>query len=236
MQTGLFRLVENEYGRRLGYGVDHTSPSPSKAEMQLFTKDQLLQNLRISKVDSVGEYVERIRRQGSNVASEGLEKARKLMAMAQIHDWLSKDGSKLLLVYGHSKTLGNGKTSPLSVFCASMAATLAQSESLVVLQYYCRYHSLDSDGLPAGPLGLVQSLLGQLLRQPDHILPQSLHLDKEFFNRADHENIDNLCEIFGVLFSQIIQTKITICILDEIAEFEGAYGGWGHGMTWVAFN
>ncbi|KAL1876230.1 hypothetical protein Daus18300_002858 [Diaporthe australafricana] len=235
MQTGLFRLVEEtEYCRRLGYGIDQTSSSSSKTERILVSKDHLLQYLRLSDVGSVGEDIERIRRQGSNVASEGLEKARKLISMTEVNDWLSKDESKLLLVDGHSKSPGNGKTSPLSVFCASLATTLAQSESLIVLQYFCGHHSLDSDGLSAGPLGLIQSLLAQLLHQSDDILPESLDLDKELYNRVDHENIDNLCEVFGALFSQINPTKISICILDEIAEFEGDYGGWGDGMSLVA--
>lgn len=214
--------------------MDRTSSSPSKAERLLVSKDHLLRHLRLSEIGSVGEDIERIRRQGINVASEGLEKARRLMSMAEVNDWLSKDKSRLLLVDGHSKHLGNGKTSPLSVFCASLASTLAQSESMIILQYFCGHHALDSDGLSAGPLGLVQSLLAQLLRQPDDILPESLDLDKELCNRVDHEDIDNLCEVFGVLFSQINPTKITICILDEIAEFEGDWGGWGDGMSLIA--
>lgn len=37
-----------------------------------------------------------------------------------------------------------------------------------------------------------------------------------------------------MLFSQMDPSKITICILDEISEFEGARNGWMNGMCLVA--
>lgn len=199
------------------------------------TKIHLLQYLGLVNSGSVQEDVETIRRQGTNVAAEGLGHARKLLAMAQFNEWLANDDSKLLLVDGHCKSFGNNsKTSALSVFCASLASTLAQSDSLVVLQYFCGHHAMDSDSLPGGPLGLIKSLLGQLLRCPDDVLPQIVHLEQRLYDRADHEDIDHLCEIFGLLFSHINPAKITICIIDEIAEFEGERGGWVDDMRLVA--
>lgn len=154
--------------------------------------------------------------------------------MAQFNEWMQKDASRLLLIDGHCKTLSNGKTSPLSVLCASLASNFAESDSLVVLQYYCGHHGLDSNGVPAGPLGLIKSLLAQLLQKPDNILPQKLEVDKELYDRVIPDDVDSLCELFGVFFSQTDPHKITLCIIDEIAEFEGELGGWGPDMTLVA--
>lgn len=218
----------------LGYDSDITQSSTTKSETFFATKTQLIERLGLSHSGSVAEDVEIIRRQGTNVAAAGLEHARKLMAMAQFNEWLGNDDSELLLVDGHCQNFGNAKTSPLSVFCASLASTLAQSESLVLLQYFCGHHTLDSDSLPGGPLGLIKSLLGQLLHRPDDVLPRDVHLDRRLYDRADHDDVDHLCEIFGVLYSQINPAKITICILDGISEFEGAGRGWLDGICLVA--
>lgn len=168
------------------------------------------------------------------MVTEGLEHARKLLTTEQFTSWLSRDESNLLVVDGHCKSFAHGKTSPLSVFCASLASTLRRSGSLVILWYFCGSHTVDSGDLPGGPLGLIRSLLGQLLYHPDDVLPENLRVASNLYNRADHENIDHLCEIFGAVFSQINPMKITICLLDNIAEYEGAYRGWAAGMCLIA--
>lgn len=255
MQTGFYRLVEEtEYCQSkhppysshpstcltsvsgIGSYKALDDPSPMKTDKLLISKDELLVRLNLGEVDSIVEDVERIRQQGTNVASEGRELARKIMTMTKFTEWVQEDHSRLLLVDGHCKDLSNGKTSPLSVLCASLASNFAESDSLVILQYYCGHHGLDSNGLPAGPLGLIRSLLAQLLRKPDDVLPQTLEVDRELYDRVNPDDIDNLCEIFGVIFSQINRNKITLCIIDEIAEFEGERGGWADGMSLVAFQ
>lgn len=158
------------------------------------------------------------------------------MTTTQFTEWMQKDESRLLLVDGHCKDLSNSKTSPLSVLCASLASNFAEADSLVILQYYCGHHGLDSNGLPAGPLGLIKSLLTQLLQKPDDVLPQNLQLDKELFDRVKPDDVDNLCEIFAAVFSQLDPNKITLCIVDEVAEFEGARGGWDDSMSLIAFQ
>lgn len=202
----------------------------------LISKDDLLQHLELTGIGSITNDVERIRQQETNVASEGRELARKIMTMAQFTEWVTKDDSRLLLLDGHCKNLGNGKTSPLSVLCASLASTLAEAEPLVILQYYCGHHGLNSNGLPAGPLGLIKSLLAQLLCKPDDILPRTLQIDRELYEKARPDDIDNLCELFGAVFSHIDRNRIAICIIDEIAEFEGARDGWADGMSLIAFQ
>lgn len=237
MQTGLYRLVEEtEHCQRIGSYNTVDAPRLTNTEKLLISKDELLLHLNLGEVGSIAEDVDRIRQQGTNVASEGRELARKIMSMAQFTEWVQEDRSRLLLVDGHCKDLGNGKTSPLSVLCASLASNFAESNSLVILQYYCGHHGLDSNGLPAGPLGLIRSLLAQVLRKPDDVLPQEIEMDRELYDRVNPDDIDNLCEIFGVIFSQINQHKITLCIIDEIAEFEGERGGWADGMSLVAFQ
>lgn len=209
---------------------------PNNGSKILIGKGDLMQRLDLIGTGYIAEDVEKIRQQETNVASEGRELARKIMSMEQFSEWLTKDESRLLSLDGHCKNLGNGKTSPLSVLCASLASTLAEAGSLVILQYYCGQHAVDSNDLPGGPLGLIKSLLAQLLTRPDNVLPKTLQIDKELYDRARAYDIDNLCEVFGAAFSQVERNKITICIIDEIAEFEGALGGWDNGMSLVAFQ
>lgn len=220
----------------IGYSKSLDALESTNTEKLVITKNELLLQLNLRDVGSIAGDVDRIRQQGTNVASEGRELARKIMATTQFTEWMQKDESRLIQVDGHCKDLGNGKTSPLSVLCASLASNFADSDSLVVLQYYCGHHGLDSNGLPAGPLGLIKSLLSQLLRQSDDVLPLSLQVDRELYDRVKPDDVDNLCELFAILFSQINPNKITLCIIDEVAEFEGARGGWSDDMTLVAFQ
>ncbi|KAK7699855.1 hypothetical protein SLS64_011285 [Diaporthe eres] len=229
-------LLRKQEGSWIGSYKALDAPRPTKTDKILISKVELLLYLNLGEVGSIVEDVDRIRQQGTNVASEGRELARKIMNMAQFTEWVQEDHSRLLLVDGHCKDLGNGKTSPLSVLCASLASNFAESDSLVILQYYCGHHGLDFNGLPAGPLGLIRSLVAQLLRKSDDVLPQELEIDRELYDRVNPNDIDNLCEIFGVIFSQINRNKITLCIIDEIAEFEGERGGWADGMSLVAFQ
>ncbi|KAJ0114044.1 hypothetical protein J7T55_007878 [Diaporthe amygdali] len=225
--------------QRLGYTTDPAARSPLylfAAEKLCITKNELAKHLRVSEIYSVNEDVERVHRQATNVTTEGLEQARKILSTAEVTDWLSKDESKLILVDGHCKNHGYGKTSPLSVFCASSASALDESPSLVILKYFCSHHSSNSENLPAGPLGLIKSLLGQLLHKSDDVLPLDLHLDNELLDRADPDDVPDLCEVFASIFSQINPAKITICILDEIAEFEGERDGWGESMRFIAYQ
>lgn len=193
-------------------------------------------HLNLREVGSVVEDVNRIRQQGTNVASEGRELARKITTTTQFTEWMQKDESRLLLVEGHCKSLGYGKTSPLSILCASLASNFAESDSLVILQYYCGHHGLDSTGLHAGPLGLIKSLLAQLLQKSDNVLPQNLQVERALYDRVKPDDVDNLCEIFSLVFSQVDRKNITLCVIDEIAEFEGAGSGWNDGMSLVAFQ
>jgi hypothetical protein len=259
MQTGLYRLVEEtEYCKSepssvpsslptymtdkgcLTYligiaSTEYTHATRSESEaIIVVTKEDLLKRLQLYELGSVVGDIEEIRRQESNVASEGREVTRKIMSMVKFTEWVTKDESRLLLLDGHCKNFGNRGTSPLSVLCASLASTLAGAESLIILQYYCGHHGLDSNGLPAGPLGLIQSLLAQLLCKPDNVLPQSLKLDRKIYERVRPDDVDSLCELFGTVFSQVEPSKITLCIVDEIAEFEGEPGGWGDDMSLIA--
>lgn len=211
-------------------------PESTKTEKLAITKDEVLLQLNLGDFGSIVEDVDRIRQQGTNVASEGRELVRKIMNTTQFTELIQKDESRLIQVDGHCKDLGNGKTSPLSVLCASLASNFADSDSLVILQYYCGHHGLDSNGLPAGPLGLIKGLLAQLLRKSDDVLPLNLQVDRELHDRAKPDDVDNLCELFAILFSQINPSKITLCIIDEVAEFEGARGGWSNDMTLIAFQ
>lgn len=202
--------------------------------MQVVTKARLIQHLRLPSADSIREDIERIRQQGTNVSSEGLAHARKLMATERFTSWLSRDESMLQAVDGHCQSLSYGKTSPLSVFCASLASTLSQSSSFVILQYFCGQHIMDTVELPGGPLGLIKSLLRQLLDCPDDVLPGELHLRSDLCDGVDHESVDKLCQIFEIVFSQMNPIRITICLIDGIAEYEGTYRGWADDMCLIA--
>lgn len=208
--------------------------------MEPFTKTQLLWELGLSGVDFSREAVQVIEEQAQreDLAVKSQEMSGAIADTEQGTAWMTS-AKALLLVDGHCEDDCHGATSPLSVVCASLARHFAGSHPYVVLQYYCNHQGIVvPHGLPAGPLGLIKSLLAQLLHQSDDVLQENLWLNVEICNKAVLEDIGGLCQLFESLTYYINRSKITVCVIDEIAQFERAHDGlgWADGMRQVAHS
>jgi hypothetical protein len=88
----------------------------------------------------------------------------------------------------------------------------------ITLHFFCSQHVASNDDLQ-GPRGLIRSLLSQLL----HIWPTApLHeVDLAGFN-SNHEfiSMEDLCQLFELLLSQLTMHTTVFCIIDNLAQFE----------------
>jgi hypothetical protein len=101
------------------------------------TKEELVRILKIQETDASAETdMKYILRRANSMQQRGLSRARSLMTKDAFKTLVAKDVSGILMVDGHCKEDGDGKTSPLSVWSASFAASLMLSDSLVVLHYF----------------------------------------------------------------------------------------------------
>lgn len=244
MQTGLYRIVsEDQYIERLlntdlhqytsrmdrltkYLSENHLWPdieytrrtrTPVQA-LSPMTREELLRHLQLPKDDTADmDDLKYVLRRSHAMGQRGLDQARSLMSKDAFKALLAKDQSTILMVDGHVKNEGAGKISPLSVWSASFAASLSQSDSIVALHFFCSLHSCsDSEDVNAGPLGLMRSILAQLIRQADISTwirrPQILSQD----NR-----VESISQLFKSLLTEIDPGKTIFLIIDNVSEFEG---------------
>lgn len=254
MQTGLYRIVsEDQYIQRefitlpnsffhLPYKVNQTVENHLWPEIDFtsrprtpvyllppITKTQLLERLHLQQDDeSHTDDLKYILRRNHSMTPRGLDQARSLMSKEAFKTLLATDKSAILMVNGHSKSEGAGKVNPLSVWSASFAASLAQSDTVVVLHFFCGLHSdEDSDDVHAqGPMGLARSLLGQLIHQADDTLRLG-PLDTLPVNELQEGNINSILHLFKSLLASVDTGKTVFMIIDNVSEFEGmTWNGW----------
>jgi hypothetical protein len=141
-----------------------------------------------------------------------------VMASPRFQQWVAANETDLIYVDGHLDPSRFGKTSPISYFCANLALLFRDSVTSITLHFFCGQHVASNDELQ-GPRGLIRSLLSQLLS----IWPTvPLHgIDLSGFN-GNHESIpmEDLCQLFELLLSQLPMQTNVFCIIDDLAQFE----------------
>ena len=162
-----------------------------------------------------------------------------LMVMPQFQGWLMDDQPDILLVDGHCHDQSLGKVSPLSVFCAALfdivsdphggpATHVPSQRPRVVLSFFCGQHTTPASSLQ-GPLGLIRSLIDQLLMQwpeYDHVDLSFLAYEPELWGAVSQHDLPSLCYLFGRLLEQLRPDTIVYCIIDGISQFETSLKGW----------
>lgn len=160
--------------------------------------------------------------------------------------WLQRSRTGPLLVDGHCGNHMHRRTSPVSVFCASLIQSLlnnasqqqeqesrhqSQGSTDLVLYFFCGRHMYD-EGLLAGPQGLIRSLAAQLIlawpqltQAPDLEFLSSLFPERIASAQADLD-IETVCEIFEALLEQLPTMSTVHCVIDGLSCFETSIGNW----------
>lgn len=148
----------------------------------------------------------------------------------RFRQWLVHPHSDILLVDAHVGSQISGKTSSMSVFCATLAQSLLeysktanqQENSDFVLYHFCGLHYNKSGNLE-GPLGLIRSLLGQLLQAwPRDNLPDAqLETNPRDIGSGQTESeVLATCQMFQRLVSVLPPGTTIHCIIDGISELD----------------
>jgi hypothetical protein len=189
------------------------------------TTEELLRRLVVDLTYFIRE-TEHILRQSNSLRPQALGKARWLLSTVQFKNWLERPFSGILLVDGYCKDDGIGKISPLSVFCASLATTLRQTSSGIVLHFFCGSHSRIEQDPVSGPAGLIRSLITQLLLYPDSPDVYLDPMEQNLYEAVSHWNVQALVFLFGLLVCKMHESKTIICLIDGISDFETPLHGW----------
>lgn len=148
----------------------------------------------------------------------------------RFRDWLTDLHSDILLVDAHVGSQTSGRTSSMSVFCATLVQSLIEySQSFTrpgratfVLYHFCGLHHNKSGNLE-GPSGLIRSLLGQLLQAWPRDQPPGIQFEKSLRDLGSghtESDVRAACQIFQKLVSTLPSGTTVHCIVDGISEFD----------------
>ncbi|KAF6824841.1 hypothetical protein CPLU01_10607 [Colletotrichum plurivorum] len=147
-------------------------------------------------------------------------KTEQIVSTQLFRDWIvSPSSAKLLVKWDTHKPRTIAGTSPLSVFCTTIARALQTKESFVSLLWFCGRH-VDADQ-PVEHLGAIPmlfSLIDQLLRQhPFEMRPLHQEISLE---GLQNKSVDALTKLLGWLVRRLPRTVTVVCIIDGVALFE----------------
>lgn len=178
-------------------------------------------------------------RQYDAFSDKAIAQAAYLSETRQFREWLQGFGSPHLLVDGHCDNHTTRRTSPLSVFLASLIQSLLdrlsqpasfQSSPEIVLYFFCGQH-IEDGGPLAGPQGLIRSLTTQLiLSWPQQSPPPdvgflSTLLPGTVSSAEEDLEVGTVCHIFRAMLRQLPPSSTVYCIIDGISYFETSIGG-----------
>jgi hypothetical protein len=168
-------------------------------------------------MDSVRDLQLVLQRQ-SSMPSAAEQEAKSLWQSGEFLQWLYSRESDILFVTTSSAV--EGRTSALSVVCATMALQLLDEEyhPNLCIQFFCGKHTKPDDPLH-GPRGMICCLISQLaIHLHTH---QQLRLSPRIRQQVRSPNegvgLDELVGMFHELLAQLPLDSTLFCILDGVS-------------------
>jgi hypothetical protein len=112
----------------------------------------------------------------------------------------------------------SGELSPLSFLSAQLSSILLSSENIVVLFYFCSLNTVSANPL-ANAKGLVSSLAGQLLENPNLSFDLSF-VDEQMAQSLAQDDFVELVQLFLHLIHQLPSDLTVVCFIDEVSVYE----------------
>lgn len=185
-------------------------------------------------------------RKHHDFSNKALAQAAYLVKMDRFRQWQRGSEPDILLVDGHAGSEGNGRTTPMSVFCATLIQSLedlnadssVSNGSMVVLYFFCGQHKSPNGGLP-GPSGLMRSLIVQLILAWPEERRRDLQSVKQLAKIGQSSGSSNyqvtfLCQVFEELLWHLPPGLVVHGIVDGISHFETSIRDWSTDMRTIA--
>jgi hypothetical protein len=199
----------------------------------MFTPSELLALLDVHHLDALQEESYIIRHGYSSLDSTAISRAASMLPTTQVQQLLHSGEPGLVLVDGCvERAQMTTQLSPLSYVCAMLAHALRQrSEDSLVLVFFCGQHADANDDLH-GLLGLMRSLLSQLVRLlvykkwMSDVAP--VRMDR-FMSTSDLDPMEqddenpclaDLCGLFHRLLGVAPEGTAVYCLVDGISHFD----------------
>lgn len=134
-----------------------------------------------------------------------------------LKEWLSYPRSKTLLINGNSE--GNEVFSSTTFLNAKFCDALRCIEPIITLNFFfCSLHTTPIEGYDNDPIGLLRSLIEQLV---SHNFAWDLtFLNQRNLNELKAADLDSLYRVFRKLLLQLPRITLLYCMIDGITYYE----------------
>lgn len=182
-----------------------------------FSKQGLLSALSIS--DEVpSQDLERCHTRGKLLSLEDQDRVKWIMRSHNLKDWLEFPQSKTLLINGNGE--GNEVFSMTTFLCAMLSDAVGCIEPIITLKFFCSLHTTPRSGTDHDAIGLVRSLIEQLVL---HNVGWDLaFLSQKDLDKLEANDFDTLCKIFRHLVRQLPRMTLLYWMIDGITYYERA--------------
>jgi hypothetical protein len=139
------------------------------------------------------------------------------MKSPSLRNWLVSTTSSTLLINGSCPS--TRARSPITFFCARLIDSLSSkdNENFLVLHFFCGQHISSVTDPNATPLGMMNSLLAQLL-----LLYPDFEISHQDLTSISPNTLDSVIQLFKKLVAQLEPSMMVFCIIDGISLYEDA--------------
>lgn len=184
-----------------------------------------LQSIIRAPLETITRDFEYVLRQGLHFDHAQQSQLQWVLQQERFWQWFSMDSSDFLLAHGELMDCcdDQGRVSSLSVVCATIMASLLQTNSRVAgLYYFCGQHLSSNDDL-RGPQGLLRCLIARLLVELDTssgCSPNIGFMDTSFLEQLQRRDVRYLCGLLSSIVMQFPPTTTIYCMIDGITWYE----------------
>ena len=144
-----------------------------------------------------------------------------IMRSHKLQKWITSTDSSALFINANHK--GSTRQQPTSFISAKLVDSMTPSFSSAVpepqvtllLAFFCGEH-LQRDDPDNGPAGMMRNLLAQLLLAYRDFDLRTI----QRMQNLNYDNVNDLCDIFDLLITQLPPYIVVFCILDAISFYE----------------
>jgi hypothetical protein len=134
------------------------------------------------------------------------------MKSVSLHNFVTNIASGVLIMNNNGPRTRT--KSPMTFVCARLVNSLKAMPTIITMQFFCGQH-IDAEDDQGSPLGMVKSLLAQLLTQyPD------FEISEQDLAGLAHMTIEKLLTLFCKMVSQIPYPVMVFCVIDGITLYE----------------
>ena len=145
-----------------------------------------------------------------------------IMRSHKLQEWITSTDSSALFINANHK--GSTRQQPTSFISAKLVDTMTPSSSSAALPephmtlplaFFCGEH-LQKDDPDSVPAGMMRSLLAQLLLAYRDFDLRTI----QRMQNLNYDDVNDLCDIFDLLITQLPPYILVFCILDAISFYE----------------